>query len=99
MHLCQSLRRLVKGSEIEKARLPAPIIANHYFYGARFLEAFTLSILDYRSAEACYRFLSYTSILILFVAMLWHSRQTAIMLSPIPILLLYAFGLHVFSKI
>jgi hypothetical protein len=98
IHPCQALRTLVTGSEIERSRLPAPTLANNYFFGARFLEAFALSVFDYRSSQACYRFLSYASIVLLFVAMLYHSRQTAIMLSPIPILLLYAFGLHVFGK-
>jgi hypothetical protein len=98
MHLCQSLRVLVMGSEAEKASLPAPIAADHYFFGSRFLEAFSLSVFDYRTSEACYRVLSYASILLLFVAMLWRSRPAAIILFPIPIVLLCAFGLHLFGQ-
>ncbi len=97
MHPCQVLRILALGSEIERARLPAPVLASNYFFGARFLEALTLSVFDYRSSQACYQYLSYASIVILFVVMLRHSPQMAIMLSPIPILLLYAFGLPLFG--
>jgi hypothetical protein len=97
VHPCQSLRTMVAGTEMEKARLPAPTPYVNYHFGSRYLEAFTLSVLEYPSAAAFYQLLSYCSVLLLFVAMLWHSARMALILSPIPVFLLFGFALHVFG--
>ena len=70
----------------------------HHAYGARFLDAPFLALLSFRSTGACYRVMSYGAIVLLFVAMLLRQWRMALTLSPIPILLLYAFGLQVFGK-
>jgi hypothetical protein len=74
------------------------MLAGHYAYGARFLDAPFLAFLSFRWTQICYQVVSYGSIVLLFAAMLWHRWQMALLLSPIPALLLYGFGLHVFGK-
>jgi hypothetical protein len=94
-HPCDTLRTLALGSAEERASLPASFSYFNYPYGSRHLQAFVLSALDFGQATSLYRAVSYGSVVLLFVAMLWRLRTTAILLVPIPLLLIGAFSFHV----
>jgi len=94
-HPCDTLRKLVLGTAEERASLPAAVSYFNYPYGSRHLQAFVLSALEFGTAASLYRALSYGSVIVLFAAMLWRSPATAVLLTPIPLLLLGAFSFHV----
>jgi hypothetical protein len=96
-HPCDTLRTLVMGSAEERASLPAAASYFNYPFGSRHLEAFMLSALDYGPATALYRALSYSSVALLFVAMVWRFPRTAMVLAPLPLVLIGAFALHRFG--
>jgi len=96
-HPCDTLRTLVLGAAEEKASVRAAVSYFNYPFGSRHLEAFVLSALDYGPATTFYRALSYGSIVLLFATMLWQSPSTALLLCPIPLLLIGAFATHRFG--
>jgi len=69
----------------------------HYPSGARHLEAFVLSLMSFGNARKLYYALSYSSLALLFAAMLWRDARTALMLAPIPATLALSFSLHLFG--
>jgi hypothetical protein len=97
-HPCQLLQPLVLGTPEEQDALPKPVFYLNYAFGSRYLEAFALSIMDYRSAEHFYRLLSYVSIVFLLIAMLWNAPRIAVALSPIPVYLLLIGSFHLFGQ-
>lgn len=96
-HPCDWLRAVTLGSAEQKAALPAAASYINYPFGSRHLEAFVLSVIDYGPATQLYRALSYGSVAVLFLAMLWRAPATASVLGPIPLLLIGGFALHRFG--
>lgn len=96
-HPCDSLRTMMLGSAEEKAALPAAVSYYNYPFGSRHLEAFVLSVIDYGPATLLYRVLSYGSLALLFAILLWRAPTTAIVLAPVPLLLIGASTLHRFG--
>ena len=91
-HTCDTLKKtLLDASD-------APVFSYfHYPYGARHLEAFVLSLMSFGNARKLYYALSYSSLGLLFAAMLWRDARTALMLAPIPATLALSFSLHLFG--
>ena len=50
--------------------------------------ALSLSALDYGQARRLYSLLSYGSLVLLFLVMLWRARGMAIVIVPLPLLLM-----------
>jgi hypothetical protein len=97
-HPCESLQTLVLGAPAEQDALPKPYFYSNYAFGSRYLEAFALSVMDYRSAAYLYCLLSYGSIVLLLLAMLWSAPWIAAILSPIPVYLLLIGSFHLFGQ-
>ena len=93
-HPCDTLRTLVLGSAEARAALPPAVSYFNYPFGSRHLAAFVLSALDFGQATRLYHILSYGSVVLLFLAMLWRAPQTALLLAPVPLLLIGAFSMH-----
>jgi hypothetical protein len=56
------------------------------------------SVLSYRFSAMCYLLLSYGSVFFLSMAMIWDSRRDGMVPLPIPVLLRFAFGWHLFGQ-
>jgi hypothetical protein len=97
-HPCRTLQTMVEGAAAEKSQLPAAVIYDHYAFGSRFLEAVVLNFVSYSTAAECYSYVSYGVIFLLFLSMLLRLPKIAFLLSPLPIFLLCAFGLHRFGQ-
>lgn len=96
-HPCQSLRVMATGTSEERQTLPAAYSYNHYAYGSRHLEALVLSVIDFQTAQIVYRWLSYGSVALLFLAMIVRSFRKALLFAPIPLFLAFCFAMPVFG--
>ena len=85
---------LVAGKEVEQQK---PYV--NYPYGSRFLEAIVLGIVDLRAAKILYSLLSYGSVLLLIWGAWRSSPETALMVSPIFVFLLFGFAQHLFGQL
>ena len=93
-HPCDTVVTLVLGPADAQAALPAPHSYFNYPFGNRHLMALSLSALDYGQARRLYSLLSYGSLVLLFLVMLWRARGMAIVIVPLPLLLMGAFSMH-----
>jgi len=96
-HPCQSLRVMATGTSEERQTLPAAYSYNHYAYGSRHLEGLVLSVIDFQTAQIVYRWLSYGSVALLFLAMIVRSFRKARLFAPIPLFLAFCFAMPVFG--
>jgi hypothetical protein len=94
MDICEALGLLAegRGSGFTAAN------TDNYLYGARFLDAPFLAFLGYRQTGATYRVISYAAVVLLLLAMMWRDWRVGLLLAPIPIVLLYAFGLQRYGE-
>src|ERR1039458_8048120 len=96
-HPCQSLRVMATGSLEDRQTWPAPHSYDNYAYGSRHLEALVLSVIDFSTAQIVYRWLSYGSVALLFLAMIGRSYREALLLAPVPLFLAFCFAMPVFG--
>ena len=96
-HPCQSLRVMATGSSEDRQTWPAPHSYDNYAYGSRHLEALVLSVIDFSTAQIVYRWLSYGSVALLFLAMIGRSYREALLLAPVPLFLAFCFAMPVFG--
>ena len=95
---CTTLEGLLGLGRLAGAQFGAPTSYPNYPFGARYLLAPVLSVMEFSSARMLYRIVSYGSVVILAVGAFRNSRATAIVLLPLWLILLFGFGLPVYGE-
>ena len=96
-HPCADLQALLTFGRLPGNPAPSPMSYVNYPLGSRFLEALILSALDFGTAKRLYALLSYGSVCVLFLGAWRNSPRQALIVLPVGVFLLFAFGFHRFG--
>ena len=97
-HTCDEAQALLQGPPY-KIKIAEPSSYVSYPFGARHLQSLMINIFSFSTTMAIYQFLTYASVVSLFIGAWRNSKRTAsLVVSPIVLALLFAFEQHRFGS-